>query len=233
MSLDFALFDLDGVLVDSRVPISRCLNAALEAEGLAPEPVERLYPLIGPPLDTAFRGILQARGESADAVDVLVAHYRERYASVSLTDTVLMPGIVDMLDALEPVIEVGVATAKPAAFARPILEKLGVADRFLTIAGPPVVGSHLEPKSETVARARDAIAPGSVRGVMIGDRALDVEAGRANDLLTVTVGWGIGERAELEAAGPDHHADSAGALTRFLITRARRGRARRGRAGRG
>ena len=78
MSLDFALFDLDGVLVDSRVPISRCMNAALVAEGLEPEPVERLYPLIGPPLDTAFRGILEARGEPPDGVDALVARYRER-----------------------------------------------------------------------------------------------------------------------------------------------------------
>ena len=220
MAIDFALFDLDGVLVDSRVPISRCMNAALEAEGMTSEPEERLHTLIGPPLDTAFRGILESRGESTDRVDALVARYRERYARVSLTDTVLMPGILEMLDALEPVLEIGVATAKPTAFARPILEALGVADRFLTITGPPLKDSHLEPKAKTVARARDEIAVGPGRGAMIGDRALDVEAGRANDLLTVTVGWGIGGPEELESAAPDHHADTAHSLTRLLLDQA-------------
>ena len=38
LSLDATLFDLDGVLVDSRAPIARSINHALERLGLAPRP---------------------------------------------------------------------------------------------------------------------------------------------------------------------------------------------------
>lgn len=219
MSLDFVLFDLDGVLVDSRVPISRCMNHALRALGHAPEPEARLYRWIGPPLDTAFRGILEARGFPDPEADVagLVDAYRERYATVSLTDTEAMPGVGAALDRLRSRLVLGVATAKPAEFALPILESLGLADRFAAIVGAPLVDSHREPKTRTVERARAAIGYAGGRGAMVGDRAIDVVAGRGNGLHCVTVAWGIGDEDELRAAGPDHHARSPEALADWLL----------------
>jgi phosphoglycolate phosphatase len=216
MSLEFALFDLDGVLVDSRVPISRCMNHALVAAGHAPEPEEALHRWIGPPLDGAFRGILTARGETDIRSDALVALYRERYAEVSLTHTERMPGIVSALDALPEALRIGVATAKPSEFARPILEKLEMADRFGVIQGPALEGSHLEGKAITVGRARAALGCDGRIGAMIGDRDIDVEAGRANDLITIAVAWGIGDRVEFERVVPDHFVETPADLAALL-----------------
>ena len=221
MSLAFALFDLDGVVVDSRLPISRCMNYALVALGFDPEPKEALHRWIGPPLDRAFREVLAARGVTDVPAAELVERYRERYAEVSLTHTKAMPGIVDALDRIAPVLSIGVATAKPSVFARPILETLGLAGRFGVIEGPPLVGSHLEPKSETVGRARAALGHEDSPGAMIGDRDVDVEAGRANGLVTITVGWGIGDADELTRAGPDHHAHTPDELAEQLVELAR------------
>ncbi|MBW2241236.1 MAG: HAD hydrolase-like protein [Deltaproteobacteria bacterium] len=59
---DAILFDLDGVLVDSRHAISQCLNHGLIELGLAPEPVEVLHSWIGASLHDVFRELLSARG---------------------------------------------------------------------------------------------------------------------------------------------------------------------------
>ena len=221
MPLAFALFDLDGVVVDSRVPISRCMNHALVAEGFDPEPEQALHRWIGPPLDQAFEQILVARGVTDVPVATLVERYRGRYAEVSLTHTEAMPGIEDALDSIGRALPIGVATAKPSEFARPILETLGLAARFKVIQGPPLTGSRSEPKSETVRRACAALGyadtPGHSPGAMVGDRDVDVEAGRANGLVTITVRWGIGDADELARAAPDHHAHTPDELARQLI----------------
>ena len=52
-------FDLDEVLVDSRIAIPRSINFALECQGLAPRPEESLHRWIGSPLLHAFREILE------------------------------------------------------------------------------------------------------------------------------------------------------------------------------
>ena len=115
-----------------------------------------------------------------------------------------------------------VVTAKPAAFARPILERLGIADCFLEIVGPPLDPDRLEEKAVTLERAMAALgiearslgAPGLA--VMVGDRHYDVTAGRAMGLTTVGVTWGIGSAAELRRAGADHIVSSPEELARLF-----------------
>ena len=40
--------------------------------------------------------------------------------------------------------------------------------------------------------------------VMIGDRAIDIVAGKSNEMAAAGVLWGFGDRAELEHASPDY-----------------------------
>lgn len=212
------LFDLDGVLVDSRVPIARCMNHALACEGLAPEPEAALHRWIGPPLRDAFRALLAARGADPARAAACIGHYRERYASLSLEATTLQPGVAGLLERLGDRLPLGVATSKPEAFARPILESLGVAAHFRAVVGPSLHESHREDKAATVGRALAALgAPaGAGAGAMVGDRAVDVAAGRAHGLAALAVAWGIGERDELLAAGPDALLESPAELLAWL-----------------
>jgi phosphoglycolate phosphatase len=216
VALEFVLFDLDGVLVDSRHAISVSINHALLCEGLAPEPEAALHRFIGPPLDGTFRILLADRGADPERAAACVAHYRERYTTVSIEAAELFPGVMELLGDLPAELSLGVATSKPAAFARPILEALDAARHFRAIIGPPLEGSHLETKAETVARARRAIGADDRAGVMVGDRAVDVEAGRANGLVTVAVTWGIGEAAELDRAGPEVKVSDPAALGAWI-----------------
>jgi phosphoglycolate phosphatase len=194
------LFDLDGVLADSRAAITGCLNAALVATGLPARPPAELYRFIGPPLPLAFAEITGLHPDSA-VVAALVDGYRSRYASASLTDTVVTPGIGAALDALlVGGRRLGVATSKPASFAEPILEVLGLRDRFEVVAGP-ALDVPPEDKATTVGRALRAMA--AAAGVMVGDRSFDMLAARAHGLRAIGVAWGIGSRDELVAAGAE------------------------------
>jgi phosphoglycolate phosphatase len=194
------LFDLDGVLADSRAAITGCINAALAASGRPERPPAELYRCIGPPLPYAFADLIGADPDSA-AVAALVDAYRDRYATASLTETVVTPGIAAALDALRREgRRLGVATSKPRPFAEPLLEALDLRRYFEAVAGP-ALDTPPEDKTTTVGAALRAM--GATAGAMIGDRSFDMVAARAHGLRPIGVAWGIGSRAELEAAGAE------------------------------
>ena len=81
------LFDLDGVLLDSRMAIVRCIQHGLRENGAPVPPAAELERFIGPPLIDAFAEL--AGPERADAC---LAAYRERYVWSSLEETTVVPG---------------------------------------------------------------------------------------------------------------------------------------------
>jgi phosphoglycolate phosphatase len=215
-------FDLDGVLVDSRVAIPRSINFALEGQGLAPRPEETLHRWIGAPLLHAFREILESEAADPGLAEACISSYRERYRAACLEETILMPRIDGTVRRLAECYALAVVTSKPDTYARPILEKLGIADSFLEIVGPPLDSGRTEEKARTLERALGALGIESrssgtpAPAAMVGDRHFDVTAGRAMGLATVGVSWGIGSVSELRRAGADHIVDSPEALVRLF-----------------
>jgi phosphoglycolate phosphatase len=204
--LHAVLFDLDGVLVDSRVPIARSINHALLRHGLSPRPEESLHRWIGPPLHEAFVLLLREAGADAGLATSCVEAYREHYRTASLEQTVAFPGMTALVARLAERAPLAVATSKPVEFAGAILHTLGLARSFRVVVGPPL---HVaaEPKRQTVERTLARLglpARAGAPALMVGDRRFDVEAGRAHGLRTVGVTWGIGSAAELRDAGADH-----------------------------
>jgi phosphoglycolate phosphatase len=193
------LFDLDGVLADSRAAIAGCINHALAAGGHALRPESDLHRFIGPPLPFAFAELLGEPMESA-AVARCITRYRERYAVASLTETVVTPGIPDVLARLATTHRLGVATSKPRAFAEPLLEALGLRPHFDVVAGPEL-STPTEDKTATVAAALRAL--GASGGAMVGDTAFDMVAAHAHGLRAIGVTWGISGAEELLAAGAE------------------------------
>jgi phosphoglycolate phosphatase len=215
MQLDGVLFDLDGVLVDSRVAITRSMNHALAEHGFEIRPESELHPLIGPPLHDAFHEVIDAQAGDIGRVDDCVASYRERYRTACVEETLPNEGIHEALTALGRNFALGVATSKPEAFAIPILETLKLSRFFASVVGPSL-DARSEPKTRTVTRALRALGIGD-NVAIVGDRSHDVVAGRGNGIATIGVTWGIGDEAELREAGADHvvhHPDELVALLR-------------------
>lgn len=192
------LFDLDGVLVDSRAAFLNSMALALADLGLPAYPRETLLPCIGPPLKVGFSELLQT-GQDDPRVDALVTAYRDHYTTISLTDTTVAPGMVEALEGLDGG-PLAVATSKPHHFAEPLLRELGLLEHFAVVAGPEL-DLRGETKAETITRALQQL--GTAEAVMIGDRRFDVEGAHANGIKCIGVTWGIGTHEELSRAGAD------------------------------
>ncbi|MCW3040470.1 MAG: family hydrolase, partial [Solirubrobacterales bacterium] len=198
------LLDLDGTLADSRAGIVAGMNQTLEALGEPTREAAELHGFIGPPLHQTFATLLRRPPEDP-ALDGIIAAYRERYSKLMLEMTPLYEGIPEALDAL---IEAGcvlaVATSKSRPLAERLVEGLGLAGRLEAVCGP--VPPARDDKAATVGQALAALRVGQGprwpdRAVMVGDRRHDVDGARTQGLACVGVTWGVGDRAELKAAG--------------------------------
>lgn len=194
---DAVLFDLDGVLVDSRVPFARSVNNALVSHGLAARSEHELVQYLGPPLHQTFRSLVDEEALVQPCVDA----YRARYREMSASETIVFPGIRETLDRLAGELPLLVATSKPRALAEPLLDALDLRGFFAAVVGPEL-DSEDERKAVTVGRAMQQLPPRS-QPVMVGDRKHDIAAAHEHDIHAIGVLWGIGSEAELSTAGAD------------------------------
>ena len=194
---DAVLFDLDGVLVDSRTAFAQSMNAALAQHGLPERDAEELHGYLGPPLHRTFATLAAGVGE--EVVEGLVLSYRARYRTIAVAESAVFDGIAETLAELSAVMPLVVATSKYKALAEPLLEELGLRGYFQEIYGPSLQARD-EAKSLTIGRALEGL-PHARRPVMVGDRKFDVLGARAHGLPCVGVLWGIGSERELREAG--------------------------------
>lgn len=190
------VFDLDGTLSDPFEGIAASLAHALAKEGYPPVGDRTVAHWIGPPLDELLTGITGAR--RGPDLERLVTAYRERYAAGGWAECRLYPGASEALQALASAgVTMGVCTSKRADFARQVLELHQLDGLFTFVSG----GDVGVPKSLQLGRLlRDGLI--GAHSVMVGDRAVDLAAARANGLRGVGVLWGYGDRPELETESP-------------------------------
>lgn len=193
----FLVFDLDGTLSDPLVGIHRSINHALEHFGHAPVPASDISRYIGPPIDLSFKAITGISG--AQEISALVSKYRERYSEIGFSENTLYPGVVEALQELAAGgIPIGLCTSKRVDFAERILELFGIRQHFEFLSGGEIGVAKQDQLASL--RASETIAAASI---MIGDRAVDIEAARANGMRSAGVLWGHGSEQELAAANPD------------------------------
>lgn len=196
LAADAILFDLDGVLVDSRAAFATSLNHALVTHGLEARPPEDLHRYLGPPLHATLQALI---GGDEPLIAACVETYRASLREHGARESALFDGIADAVGALARDVPLVVATSKPQALAQPLLAELGLADHFVAIIGPSLE-ARAEPKAVTIGRALEHLSAGA-RAVMVGDRRYDVLGAQAHGLPCVGVLWGIGDEAELRDAG--------------------------------
>ncbi|MFT4862508.1 MAG: phosphoglycolate phosphatase [Pseudohongiellaceae bacterium] len=193
------IFDLDGTLIDPAVGAVRCMNYALTSLDYMARPAHEITALIGPPLEYA----LQALSGEEDEVKIqrLVDAYRERYAEFGISENTVYPGIVDLLEELTGKgIAMGVCTSKLEKNALKILNKYNLIDYFGFVSGASGA-TFKERKADQLAGLLSARSI-DTSALMIGDRAIDIEAAAENSLSGCGVLWGYGARDELENAQP-------------------------------
>lgn len=205
-----ALFDLDGTISDPFEGIFKSINHALVEYGYEPAETGQVQAMIGPPLDEIFESLLGSLDESR--IIELIDRYRDRYATVGYKENVVyekIPAVIEQLHGFG--YRMGICTSKRADYAGKIVDMFGLGGYFEFVDGGDV---HIKKSMQIERIVGNGIDAATT--VMIGDRAVDIEAARHNDVAAIGVMWGFGDRAELEDAGPDHIVDSPQELLELL-----------------
>lgn len=177
-------FDLDMTLVDSRAGIVATMKDVVAEHGLTLSD-EDIWPTIGIPLDDALRQWLPE-----ELVGPTFAAYRQRYPSVGVPITTLLPGAADALAAVRRLGgQVAVVSAKVETAVRLVLDQLG-------LSADVVVGDRFAAGKAEVLRELGA-------QVYVGDHTGDVVAARGAEAAAVAVATGPTSAADLAAAGAD------------------------------
>src|SRR6185436_1277667 len=198
---DAFLFDLDGTLTDPKPGIVGSLRFALDQLGVSCPDDDILAGFIGPPLRGTFATLLETL-ETA-RIEEAMGLYRQRFATTGLYENEVYAGVTAMLEhAHKAATGLYVATSKPAVYAERIVQHFGLAQHFRQVYGAELDGRR-EDKADLVAYVLASEGLDAQAAVMIGDRAADVRAARANGVRSIGVLWGYGSADELLEAGVD------------------------------
>jgi phosphoglycolate phosphatase len=141
-------------------------------------------------------------------LDRAISVYRARFNTIGMFENQVFPGIPEALHQFrESGHSLQVVTAKPTVSARRVMKHSALDGYFDAIHGPELTDRTCN-KADLVMAALKVAGAHAAHAVMVGDRAEDVGAARANGVRAVGVGWGYGSRAELTAAGPDYLAET-------------------------
>lgn len=183
-------FDLDGTLTDSVPDIAAAVNRTLAARSLPTLDDATVASMVGDGLMPLIERAFKAAGGVPDTQ--AGADYLADYESNVAVDTRLFSGIPEALDRLAAEgWTLAVCTNKPARAARLLLEALGVAYRFATIAGADSFSAHKPDPAHL--RGTIAAAGGTLsRALMVGDHTNDILAASGCGVPAIFAGWGYG-----------------------------------------
>jgi phosphoglycolate phosphatase len=183
------IFDLDGTLIDSKLDLALSVNAALDEMGREPLPDEQIFSYVG---QGAPSLIARALGDGATEEECLRAleFFIKYYSAHKLDNTVLYPGVRELLSALTGM-PMAVLSNKPVGASRGILQGLGLAGHFRFVYG----GNSFERKKpdpmgvETILREFGASPEQSM---VVGDSDIDVLTARNAGTWACGVTYGFG-----------------------------------------
>lgn len=214
MNYEYILFDLDGTLTDPKLGITKSVAYALKSYGIEVEDLDSLLKFIGPPLKDSF---VKYYGFSEEQGVETVERYREYFKPYGIYENKVYDGVENMLTKLMKCgKKVILATSKPTVFANVILEHFNLKQYFTCVVGSELDGSRVK-KGDVVAEAlRQAGVTDKSVAVMVGDREHDIFGAKENEIDSVGVLYGYGDRAELETAGAGYIVESVEELLRYF-----------------
>lgn len=197
------VFDLDGTLVETAPDLIGALNVVLGEEGLPPVPVSAARHLVGRGGRVLMRrGFADAGVEISDEqVEPLFERFLEAYRGCIANESRPFPGAEAALDALAAAgAKLAVCTNKPGAYARLLLDKLGLSHRFAAVLGPDETAAR-KPDARHLLDTLAAAGGDAASAVMVGDSSADVESARAAGVPSVVVTFGYTETPAAELGG--------------------------------
>jgi phosphoglycolate phosphatase len=206
------LFDLDGTLVDSHREISLALQQALADIGV-PLPYHEVGPMVdGRTLEHIWEVHVAHRLAGKHDFSRFVQAYRAHYMTDLGHATALFPQALDVLTQLRshparP--KLAVVSNKATASVPALLARFDLCPYFDLMIGAGGTTFAPKPAPDLLLHAADVLGVPTGQCVMVGDTALDVQAGRDAGMDTIAFTHGMGSAEELSDANsviPGFHA---------------------------
>jgi len=201
------LFDLDGTLADTIADIAASTNHVRAHLGLPQLGIATVQSFVGNGAAALLQLALADLGWPAD--DPRWHDVRRRYAAHHATECTktarLYPGVREHLAALRARGHaLGVVTNKPVAFARTLVDHLGLRELLAVVVGGDTLDRR-KPDPAPVLFALQQCGHDRGDGTMVGDGETDLRAGRAAGLRTIACLYGYRPEAELRREGADEY----------------------------
>jgi HAD superfamily hydrolase (TIGR01509 family) len=193
------VFDFDGLILDTELPIYAAWCALFEDHGAYPPTIEEWAAEIGTVGGLDLHGMLVER--AARPVDLTEADvWRRGHRDLLLAEQQARPGVEDWLaDADAAGLGIGIASSSEAEWVLPLLERIGLHARFRYVVN---AGGALRPKPAPdvylEACARLGVDP--AHALAIEDSPNGIAAAKAAGLCCVAVPHLLTETLDLSAA---------------------------------
>jgi phosphoglycolate phosphatase len=183
------LFDLDGTLVDTAPDLGYALNLQLKKHGKMPLSDAAIRPFAS----HGSRGLIGLGFGITPADDHFIAmrdDYLSIYDTVFMRSPVLLPGIADLLQAIENKdLKWGIVTNKPRRFTVPLIESMGLHKRAACVVSGDDAPQP-KPSPATLLLACEKIGVKPENCIYVGDAERDIQAGKAAGMKTVVALFG-------------------------------------------
>ena len=184
-------FDLDGTLVDTAPDLGHALNLQLIRHGKRPLADAAIRPFAS----HGSRGLVGLGFGITPKDDNFIKmrdEYLSLYGSVFTRSPMLLPGIAELLHAIEAKgLKWGVVTNKPRRFTMPLIESMGM--NLNKRAACIVSGDDApqpKPSPATLLMACEQVSVKPENCIYVGDAERDIQAGKAASMKTVVALFG-------------------------------------------
>ncbi|AOV17208.1 phosphoglycolate phosphatase [Acidihalobacter aeolianus] len=183
------LFDLDGTLADTALDMAAALNRLRVENALPPLPFTAVRDHVSHGSTAMIRigfgdNLPKARFEA------LRRRFLDIYSAALAAETVLFPGMGNVLETLESRgIAWGIVTNKPGFLTRPLIAALGLTERSACL----VSGDDLpqrKPHPATLLHAAQLCDLPPSTCCYLGDAERDITAGKSAGMHTLIASWG-------------------------------------------
>lgn len=190
MPIKLIIFDLDGTLIDSSRDITDAINYAIRPYGLSPLTTKDTIKLVGEGISRLIEKLLSNTPfpGNEEVRKTVMDRFLEYYSNHLLDNTRDYPGVRYTLERLGDY-KKAVISNKREALSRRILEGLGLSNFFDSIIGSDSTPVK-KPSPLPILKVLAELDVKPQEAIMVGDSNLDIEAGRAAGLRTVSVTYG-------------------------------------------